>query len=78
MKTVNDPVETLDDGSPVRIVRRGETNLGDLCADAIRVQLDADIGICGGANVRSCIDKGDITYEKILEVFPWQVRIFIS
>ncbi|MBQ6500325.1 MAG: 5'-nucleotidase C-terminal domain-containing protein [Mogibacterium sp.] len=39
--------------------------------DAIRVQLDADIGICGGANVRSCIDKGDITYEKILEVFPF-------
>ena len=69
--TVNDPVETYDDGSPVRIVRRGETNLADLCADAIRIQLGADIGICGGANVRACVDKGDITYGKILEVFPF-------
>ena len=69
--TVNDPVETYDDGAPVRIVRRGETNLADLCADAIRIQLGADIGICGGANVRACVDKGDITYGKVLEVFPF-------
>ncbi len=68
---MNDPVETFDDGSPVRVVRRGETNLGDMCADAIRVQLGADIGVCGGANVRASIDKGDITYGKILEVFPF-------
>lgn len=69
--TVNDPEVTLDDGTPVRIVRRGETNLGDLCADAIRVQLGADIGISGAGSIRSVIDKGDITYGKILEVFPF-------
>ncbi len=75
--TVNDPVETFDDGSPVRVVRRGETNLGDLCADAIRIQLGADIGICGGANVRANVDKGDITYGKVLEVFPFNNEMCI-
>ena len=69
--TVNEPDQTYDDGAPIRRVRRAETNLGDLCADAIRIQLDAEVGICGGANVRACIAKGDITYGKILEVFPF-------
>ena len=34
---VNDPVAVTAEGTPVRIVRNAETNLGDLCADAYRV-----------------------------------------
>ena len=31
---INDPEATTDEGKPVRIIRRAETNLGDLCAAA--------------------------------------------
>ena len=69
--TINDP-NTLDSsGSPVRMVRRAETNLGDLCADAFRAQGQADIGLVNGGGVRVDIDKGDITYGDIISVNPF-------
>ncbi len=69
--TINDP-ETLDSsGSPIRMVRRAETNLGDLCADAFRNQGQADIAIVNGGGVRMDIEKGDITYGDILGVAPF-------
>lgn len=69
--TINDP-ETLDSsGSPIRMVRRSETNLGDLCADAFRNQGQADIAIVNGGGVRMDIEKGDITYGDILGVAPF-------
>ena len=54
-----------------RKVRSGETNLGDLAADAYRDQLGADIGLCNGGGVRADIDAGDITYNDALTVFPF-------
>ena len=69
--TINDPVEVTPSGSPVRMVRRAETNLGDLCADALRVVADADIALVNGGNVRKNLEKGDITYGDILAVHPF-------
>lgn len=69
--TINDPVEKDQAGQPVRMVRRAETNLGDLCADAFRDQLGTDIGIANGGSVRQSILKGDITYGEILDVSPF-------
>ena len=69
--TINDPEEKDESGNPVRIVRRKETNLGDFCADAYRDQTGADIAIVNGGGVRANIEKGDITYEDILEVHPF-------
>lgn len=63
--TVNDP-ETGE-----RLVRRGETNMGDLCADAYRVISEADISFLNGGGIRDNIAKGDITYEDILKVHPF-------
>ena len=63
--TVNDP----DTGE--RAVRSAETNLGDLCADAYRVVLGADIGWVNGGGVRADIAAGDITYGDIIEVHPF-------
>lgn len=69
--TINDP-DTLDDkGMPQRRVRSGETNMGDLCADAVRIRTGADIGFVNGGGVRANIDKGDITYEDIISVHPF-------
>lgn len=54
-----------------RAVRNGETNLGDLCADAYRKVLGADIGIVNGGGVRAGIKPGNITYNDTLTVHPF-------
>ncbi|MGN0598860.1 MAG: bifunctional metallophosphatase/5'-nucleotidase [Oscillospiraceae bacterium] len=54
-----------------RIIRNTETNLGNLCADAYRSLLGADIGFVNGGGIRANIDKGDITYAKIIAVHPF-------
>lgn len=69
--TINDPVEKDTSGNPIRMVRRAETNIGDLCADAFREYSGADIGIMNGGGIRAGIGKGEVTYGDILAVFPW-------
>ena len=69
---INDPVAKTDDGKPVRIIRRAETNLGDLCADAYLDQAgEADIAFVNGGGIRVSINKGDITLNDILKVHPF-------
>ncbi|ATW28313.1 hypothetical protein DCMF_02725 [Candidatus Formimonas warabiya] len=73
--TVNDPATNK------RMVRAGETNLGDLCADAYRYVLGngktgaesgpADIAFVNGGNVRANIDAGDITFGEVIAVHPF-------
>ena len=66
-----DPDATTDDGKPIRVIRRSETNLGDLCADAYLNQAgDADIAFVNGGGIRVPINKGDITLNDILKVHP--------
>lgn len=60
-----------DEVSGERRIRSQETNLGDLAADAYRIQLGADIGICNGGGIRTDIEPGTITYEDTLAVFPF-------
>lgn len=54
-----------------RAVRKQETNLGNLVADAYRDQLHTDIGWVNGGGVRHDILTGDITYGNILSVSPF-------
>lgn len=54
-----------------RLVRSEETNLGDLCADAYRTMLGADIAFVNGGGVRVAIPKGNITYGQIIAVHPF-------
>ncbi len=68
---IYDPTATDADGNPIRIVRRTETNLGDLCADAYLDQSGADIAFVNGGGIRVDIPAGDITLEKILTVHPF-------
>ncbi|MBO5555724.1 MAG: bifunctional metallophosphatase/5'-nucleotidase [Oscillospiraceae bacterium] len=68
----DDPAVTTDNGSPLRIIRSAETNLGDLCADAYLDQAgDADIAFIGGGAIRAAIFKGDVTLNDILMVHPF-------
>lgn len=65
-------VDLIDyDENSVRLVRNTETNLCDLCADAFRVMMDADIGIMNGGGIRKPIKKGDVTLNTLMSVFPW-------
>ena len=73
--TIFDPVEKDTGGNPIRMVRRAETNLGDLVADAYRAALGADIGISNAGNIRADIAKGDITYENIMAVNPFNSQL---
>ena len=75
--TINDPVEKDTAGKPIRMIRRAETNLGDFCADVVRAAGDSDIGLMSGGNIRVDIEKGDITYGKILEVFPFRNSLVV-
>ena len=69
---IYDPVAKTDDGKSVRIIRRTETNLGDLCADAYLDQSSgADIALVNGGGIRVPINKGDITLNDILKVHPF-------
>ena len=68
---INDPTAVDDNGKPIRIVRRSETNLGDLCADAYIDQSGADIAFVNGGGIRITIGAGDITMNDILKVHPY-------
>ncbi len=69
---IYDPVAVTDEGKPVRIVRRAETNLGDLCADAYRDQGGGtDIAFVNGGGIRVQLSAGDLTLNNILTVHPF-------
>lgn len=52
-------------------VRAGETNLGNLSADAVRDVAKADIALLNGGGIRASIDVGDITKKEVVTVFPF-------
>ena len=61
-----------------RLVRMSETNLGDLCADAFRYAVNADIGYINGGGIRAAIPKGDITFNNLLNVLPFNNTLVMA
>ena len=73
-KKIGEAPFRLYDSDPetgVRRVRNGETNVGNLCADAYRGVLDADVALLNGGGLRSFIEPGDITYREAMAVMPY-------
>ncbi len=66
-----DHLLTVNDAEGNRAVRKQETNLGDLCADAYRYMFDSDIAFVNGGGVRADIAAGDITFQQIINVHPF-------
>ncbi len=69
--TVNNPDKYNEETGAYREVRRGETNLGDFCADAYKAALGCDIAFINGGGVRADIAEGDISYGDLLNVNPF-------
>jgi 2',3'-cyclic-nucleotide 2'-phosphodiesterase (5'-nucleotidase family) len=61
-----------------RLVRKAETNLGDLCAEAIRSSVGADIGYVNGGGIRSNITAGNIKFNDLLNVFPFNNTVVLA
>ncbi len=68
--TISDPLATDIAGNPIRMIRSAETNLGDLCADAYRIQSGADVALICSGDISASIPAGDISFGDILRVFP--------
>ena len=61
-----------------RLVRNTETNLGDLCAEAVRSAMGADVGYINGGGLRADILAGDITFNDLLSIFPFNNTIVLA
>ena len=61
----------MRDADGNRLIRRAETNLGDLLTDAVRHQMQAQIGLFNGGGFRSGISAGTITYGDITNAQPF-------
>ena len=59
-------------------MRTTETNLGDLCADALRYYADADVGYMNGGGIRADIPRGDITINTLLNVMPFNNTVVVA
>lgn len=57
------------------LIRRGETNLGDFCADAFRKEMCADIALVDAASINSDIKEGELSYADVESVFPYRQNI---
>ncbi|MBQ4068102.1 MAG: 5'-nucleotidase C-terminal domain-containing protein [Lachnospiraceae bacterium] len=66
-----------DDKAGNRLIRNAETNLGDFCADAFRIVTGADIGFMNGGGIRAAMSKGDVTFNDILSVFPFNNQVCV-
>lgn len=62
---------TNNPNTNIRLVRNGETNLGDFVTDAYRVVLNTDVAICNGGAIRNELPMGDFSYNDILTTFPF-------
>lgn len=53
------------------LVRRHESELGNLTADAFRWRTNADIAVVNGGGLRSDLPKGDVTRGDVMSIFPF-------
>ncbi|MBR5519521.1 MAG: 5'-nucleotidase C-terminal domain-containing protein, partial [Clostridia bacterium] len=68
----------VQDAEGNRLVRTHETNLGDLFADGIRYAADADIGYFNGGGLRANIPQGDVTFNHLLNVLPFNNTVVLA
>ncbi len=75
---INDSEVVDENGTPVRIVRSAETNLGDLVADAFRAASGADVAFVNSGSFRKGLPKGEITINDVLTVYPFGNHVVMA
>jgi len=68
---VFDPVLKTLDGIPINVNRISETNIGDLCTDAVRAHAHTDIAIINSGSIRQDINKGDVSRKDLITTMPF-------
>lgn len=53
-----------------------ETNAGDLVADAMRHELDADIALINGGSIRTNLEPGDVKLFHVIDMLPYDDRVW--
>lgn len=66
---------TLFDEDGIRLIRRGETNAGDIVADAVRYFTNADLGFNNGGCYRADIAAGDVTVGQVIDMIPFDNHV---
>ena len=64
-------VDFVTDIDGVRRVRTGETNLGDMAADAIREFFHCDVGLANGGSLRDMLPAKELTAKDLMDVYPF-------
>ena len=59
----------------IRLVRNSETALGNFCSDAVRIVTGADIAYVNGGGLRAPLEAGELTFNDIFSVFPYNNQI---
>lgn len=70
------PLRILDEKGK-QAVRMGETNAGDLVADAYRIMTGADLAITNGGGIRTELKAGKLTYGDIVSLLPYDNYVCI-
>ena len=69
---------SITDENGIRLVRSRETAIGNLCADAFRTVMGADIAYVNGGGIRASLPAGDITYSDLINVHPFSNTMCVS
>ncbi len=67
----------ITDANGVRMIRNREMAIGDLVADAYSSIEGVDIGFINGGGVRDNIYAGEVTYEEIVAVCPYNNEVTV-
>jgi len=62
---------TINDEAGKRLIRKGETNLGDLVCDALMHAGGRRVSFMNGGSIRTSIEAGDITFGDVIAVLPF-------
>ncbi len=61
-----------------KVVRAGESNLGNFLTDAMLWKTGAEIALTNGGGIRSSIDAGDITRGEVITVLPFGNYVIVQ
>lgn len=81
MQNAQKPIVQIDYSLAIKdedsnyLVKKQETNLGDLCADAYREAMCADIAFVDAGSIKSEVTDKNFTYLDIEDIFPYKQEI---